>query len=109
MDQVNDITPDISKNDFIKNKDDHTIVGVTEILNCKNAFTKLDEYNHEFIDVVHDGNGLFYIFAAILNANSIQNIPKTGKLVTKHIREILQSFWNELTKAKKNCTLTRNH
>ena len=44
----------------MKNSNNHTIVELREIPNSKNALTKLDEYNHEFIDVVlYNGNALF--------------------------------------------------
>ena len=39
----------------MKNSNDYTIVELSEVQTYRNSFSKLNEYNHEFVDAVYDG------------------------------------------------------
>ena len=101
--QHEDQSLDVSQNNYIIDRNSQDNFIHYEVQNCKHAFVKLDETNHEFITVADDRNSQCYIFGAILDTMEI-DAPKQGKFLTIFMRKGIQKYWKELsTKVKEKC------
>ena len=69
-----------------------------EDLCCKNRFTSLDQFNHEFVDIPDDSNCLYYQIGIILHELGVQDIPVNGINLAKFMQKTLKYFLSKKEK-----------